>query len=181
MSIKLFLSRKEMFGFFMPGFFFGILYVNLTAQNTFTSPGIFSESFLRQYEAAEVAAGIYLLYLIRVRVFPFLMLIGLSFTRVRKFSAGAFLAWTGLSCGIILSMAVMEMGIKGIFFCIVGVLPQFLLYIPSYVVVLWYCWIYPQNKWNREKTVFVVGTMLGGILLEAYVNPTLVKGMLGMF
>ena len=54
-----------MFAFFMPGFLFGILYVNLTAQNTFTSPGIFSESFLRQYEAAEVAAGIYLLYLIR--------------------------------------------------------------------------------------------------------------------
>ncbi len=174
-------SRKQMLAFFMPGFLLGILYMNLTAQNTFTNPGIFSESFLRQYEAAEVAAGIYLMYLIRVRVFPFLMLVGLSFTRVRKFSAGAFLVWTGFSCGLLLSMAVMEMGIKGILFCVIGVLPQFLLYIPSYMVVLWYCWIYPQNRWNREKTVFVVAAMLAGILLEAYVNPVLVKGALRLF
>lgn len=178
--MKIFHSRKQMFAFFMPGFLLGIFYMNLTAQNTFADPGIFSESFLRQYEAAEIAAGIYLLYLIRIRIVPFLMLIGLSFTRARKLSAGAFLAWTGFSCGLILSMAVLEMGIKGILFCIAGALPQFLLYVPAYIVVLWYCWIYPQNRWNREKTIFVAGTMLVGILLETYINPALVKGVLSI-
>lgn len=178
--MKIFHSRKQMFAFFMPGFLCGILYMNLTAQNTVANPGIFSESFLRQYEAAEIASGVYLLYLIRIRIMPFFMLIGLSFTRMRKVSAGAFLAWTGFSCGVILSMAVMEMGIRGILFCVAGVLPQFLVYVPAYVVVLWYCWIYPQNRWNREKTIFVVGAMLAGILLEVYVNPMLVKGVLNL-
>lgn len=176
--MKIFHSRKQMLAFFMPGFLCGILYMNLTAQNSVTDPGIFGESFLRQYEAAEVAAGIYLFYLVRMRITPFLMLIGLSFTRMRKITAGAFLIWTGFSCGLILSMSVMEMGIKGIALCIAGVLPQFLLYIPSYLVILWYCWVYPQNRWNREKTIFVVATMVAGILLEAYVNPVLVKGVL---
>ena len=178
--MKIFRSRKQMFAFFMSGFFVGILYMNLTAQNTFANPGIFSESFLRQYEAAEVASGIFLLYLIRIRIMHFLMLIVLSFTRMRKASAGVFLVWTGFSCGLILSMAVLKMGIKGIMFCIAGGLPQFLLYVPAYVVILWYCWIYPQNRWNREKTIFVVGTMLAGILLETYVNPILVKGVLNL-
>ena len=176
--MKILRSRKQMLAFFMPGFLFGILYINLTAQNMFSGPGIFRESFLRQYEAAEVTAAEYLLYLIKVRVIPFAGLMGLSFTRFRKIAAGGFLIWTGFSSGIVLSMAVLEMGMRGIGLCVVGVLPQFLLYISSYMVLLWYCWIYPQNRWNREKTVFVVLTMGIGMLLEAYVNPILVKGFL---
>lgn len=169
-----------MFAFFMPGFLLGIIYVNLIAKQYLAQPGIFSDYFLKQYAVADVIAREYILYLVRVRILPFLVIFGLSFTKLRKFSAFAFLLWTGFSGGMLLSMAVLGMGIKGSILCIVGILPHFLLYVPAYIVVLWYCWGYPVNRWNQQKTVFVVLTMVMGILLEAYVSPMLMKGFLGI-
>lgn len=177
--MKILYTRKQMFAFFMPGFLLGILYVNFAARQYMAEPGIFSTYFLKQYAALEVAAGDYMLYLIRIRIFPFVLLTGLAFTKMKKISAVFFLLWTGFSSGMLLTMAVIGMGVKGIIFCIVGIVPHFLCYIPAYIVVLWYCWMYPQNRWNRQKTVFAVLMMLMGLILEAHVNPVLVKTFLG--
>lgn len=177
--MKILHTRKQMFAFFMPGFLFGIIYVNLIAKQYTAQPGIFSDYFLKQYAAADVVAREYILYLVRIRILPFLLILGLSFTKLRKLSAFLFLLWTGFSSGMLLSMAVLGMGIKGSILCVVGILPHFLLYIPAYVVVLWYCWGYPVNQWNQQKTVFVVLTMVMGIVLEAYVSPIWMKWFLG--
>lgn len=173
--MKILHTRKQMFAFFMPGFFLGILYVNLIAKQYTAEPGIFSDYFLKQYAVADVVAHEYIFYLARIRILPFLLIIGLSFTKIRKFSALAFLLWTGFSSGMLLSMAVLGMGVKGSILCIVGVLPHFLFYIPAYVVVLWYCFMYPQNRWNQQKTIFVVLTITVGVVLEAYVSPVLME------
>lgn len=79
--------------------------------------------------------------------------------------------WTGFLGGMLLTMAAFSMGVKGIILCIVGVLPQFILYIPAYVVLLWYAMNVSISTWNRQKTVFVVLMMTMGIVLEAYINP----------
>jgi uncharacterized membrane protein SpoIIM required for sporulation len=72
-------------------------------------------------------------------------------------------------------MAVLEMGIKGSFLCLVGIFPQFILYIPAYLIVLWYSYSYPQATWNGQKTFFVCLTVILGILLEVYINPILMQ------
>ena len=77
-------------------------------------------------------------------------------------------------------MAVVGMGVKGIILCVVGILPQFLCYIPACIVVLWYCWMYPRNRWNKQKTVFVALMVLMGLVMEAYVNPIWMKAFLGI-
>lgn len=120
----------------------------------------------------------YIWYLIRVRTIPFLVLLGLAFTKIRKAASIAFIVWTGFSGGMLLSMGVLGMGIKGSILCIVGILPQFLLYIPAYMVVIWYSYTYPQNKWNAQKSIFVGLAMTVGIILEAYVNPILMQAFL---
>ena len=142
-------------------------------------PGIFSDFFLKQYQSVEIVAKEYLWYLIRIRFVPVLILLGLAFTKIRKVSAIAFAVWTGFSGGMLLSMAVLGMGIKGSLLCIVGILPQFLLYVPAYMVVIWYSYTYPKNHWNTQKTIFVGLALCVGVMLEAYVNPLLVKGFLG--
>lgn len=177
--VRMLHTRKWMFAFFMPGFFLGIIYVNLIVKQYTAEPGIFSDYFLEQYAAADVVAREYILYLARIRILPFLLILGMSFTRLRKVSAFGYLLWTGFSSGMLLSMAVLSMGIKGSILCIVGILPQFLFYVPAYVVVLWYCCSYPGSRWNQQKTIFVVVTMMAGIILEAYVNPIVVKWFLG--
>ena len=163
----------------MPGFLLGILYVNLIMKQYTAEPGIFSDYFLKQYQSVSIVAEEYIWYLIKIRAVPFLILLGLAFTKMRKAASIAFLVWTGFSSGMLLSMAVLSMGIKGSILCIVGILPQFLLYVPAYMVIIWYSYTYPQNKWNTQKSIFLGLTMLVGIILEAYVNPILRQGYLG--
>ena len=169
--MKILHSKKQMLAFFLPGFLLGILYVNFIVKQYIAEPGIFSTYFLRQYAAVDIIAGEYMLYLVRVRLFPAALLAGLAFTRMRKIAAVIFLLWTGFSSGML---------VKGIILCVVGILPHFLCYIPACIVVLWYCWMYPRNRWNRQKTVFVALMLMMGLILESYVNPVWMKAFLGI-
>ena len=195
--MKIFHSRKQFLVFFMPGFLLGIVYVNFIARQYMAEPGIFSDFFLNQFQSVSIDAREYIWYLLRLRAVPFLALAGLSLTRAGKASAVLFLVWTGISAGILISAAVLNLGIKGSLLCLVGLFPQFLLYIPAYVVLLWYCYTVPQTHWNRQKTIFVSLAMSQthwnrqktifvslamsvGILLEIYINPMIVKAFLSV-
>lgn len=178
--MKILHTKWQMLSLFMTAFLLGILYVNIFAKHSVTELQVFSEYFLTQYAGLDVDAREYLLYLMRVRLLPFILVMVLTFTKIRKISAAAAVLWTGFSGGILLSLAAMNMGIKGILFCMVGIFPHFFLYIPAYIVLLVYSWQYPRNQWNRQKTIFITAAMLAGILLETYVNPVLIKGFLRM-
>ena len=153
--MKILHTRKQLFAFFMPGFLLGILYVNLIMKQYTAEPGIFSDYFLKQYQSVSIVAEEYIWYLIKIRAVPFLILLGLAFTKMRKAASIAFLVWTGFSSGMLLSMAVLSMGIKGSILCIVGILPQFLLYVPAYMFIIWYSYTYPQNKCNTQKSILL--------------------------
>lgn len=178
--MKIFRTRKQFLVFFMPGFLLGIIYVNFIAGKYMAEPGIFSEYFLNQFQTVSVNVREYIWYLLRFRAVPFLVLAALSFTKAGKASAALFLVWTGISGGVLISAAVLNMGIKGSLLCIVGLFPQFLMYIPAYMVLLWHCCTVPQSQWNRQKTLFVSLTMAVGIILELYVNPVIVKAFLSV-
>ena len=95
--------------------------------------------------------------------------------RIRKIVAAFFLLWTGMSGGILLSEAVAELGMKGSILCVAGLFPQFLFYVPAVLALLRFCWNYPQNQWNRQKTFFVCGLFLIGIFSESCLNPWLIQ------
>ena len=179
--MKIFRSKKHLLAFFMPGFLLGIVYVNFVAKKYVAEPGIFSDYFLEQFQNTRIDAREFIWYLLRLRVLPFLVLAGVSLTKMRKIGAVLFLVWTGLSGGILISTAVLSLGIKGSILCIAGVFPQFVFYIPGYLVLIWYCYNYPQNRWNRQKTIFVILMLAVGIILEMYVNPSLVRIFLKTF
>ena len=135
--MKMFHVKRQLLALFMPGFLLGILYVNLEAEQFAAGAGIFSEYFLKQYRAADILTGEYIWYLLQVRLLPFLVLLGSAFTKFRKAAVILFLIWTGFSAGLLFSMAVLGMGVKGSILCIAGMLPQFLCYIPAYLIVVW--------------------------------------------
>ncbi len=178
--MRVFHTRKQLLVFFMPGFLLGILYVNFIAKNYMAEPGIFSDYFLNQFRTVQIDVREYLWYLLRLRALPLLVLAGLSFTRLRRAAAALFLAWTGMSWGILISAAVLNMGIRGCLLCLTGLVPQFFFYIPAYLVLLWNCYAAAQSSWNRQKIVFVLLCMSVGIILELYVNPILVKAFLSV-
>lgn len=176
--MKILHSKRQLLALFMPGFLLGVLYVNLLAKKYVAEPGIFSEYFLDQFQTVKIEPGEYLWYLLRLRILPFLAVLALSMTKMRRVTAALFLLWTGMSAGILISTAVLSMGIRGSFLCLAGVFPQFIFYIPAYLILLWYCWAYPKSPWNRQKTVFVLTALAVGILLEIYVNPSVVRAFL---
>ncbi len=178
--MKIFRSKKQFLIFFMPGFLLGIVYVNFVARKYMAEPGIFSDFFLNQFQSVSIDVKEYVWYLLRLRAAPFLALAGLSFTKAGKISAVLFLVWTGISAGILVSAAVLNMGIKGSILCLAGLFPQFLFYIPAYAILLWYCYTVPQTHWNRQKTIFVSLAMSVGIILELYVNPMIIKAFLSL-
>ena len=174
-AMKMFRTGKQLLAFFMPGFLLGIIYVNFIAKKYMAEPVIFSDYFLEQFAGMKIEEKEYIWYLLRLRVLPLLVLGGLSMTKARRISAALFLVWTGITGGILISDAALNMGIRGSILCVVALLPQFLLYGPADLVILMYGWMAPGSRWNRQKTVFVVLTMSAGILLELYVNPVLLK------
>lgn len=178
--MKIFHTRKQFLAFFMPGFLFGIIYVNFFAVKYMAEPGIFSDYFLNQFKDIRIDTSEYIWYLVRLRAIPFCVLILLSFTKLRKAAAVLFLVWTGISAGILISSAAADLGLRGCLLCVAALFPQFLFYIPAFVVLLWYCYTVPQSRWNRQKTIFVCLAMSLGFITELYVNPVLVKGFLSV-
>lgn len=173
--MKIFHTRKQMLAFFMPGFILGIAYINFFARRYVAGEGIFERQILEQYVKASFDVREYLFYVLRMRLIPFLLLALTIFMSIRKIVAYAFLLWTGFTSGMILSTAALELGAQGCLFCIVGVFPQMFFYVSAYIVILWYSMMYPHNRWNRQKTGFVIAMMAAGILSEALLNPILVK------
>ena len=173
--MKVFHVKKQLAALFMPGFLIGIIYVNFLAKKYVAAPDLFSEYFLDQFRGVQIDEKEYLWYLLRIRCVPFFMLSGLALTKLKKVSAGLFLGWTGISVGVLVSLAASNLGMKGCLLCLIGVSPQFLFYIPAYFMILKYCNESEDGRWNRQKTIFVGLMMSLGIITELYVNPVLVK------
>lgn len=74
-----------------------------------------------------------------------------------------------------MTAAVMQIGIKGVILCVVGLMPHVLFYTAGYVMLLWYLFCYPQIKWDFMKSVCFVLLIAVGVVLECYVNPALMK------
>ena len=161
--------------FCMLGFLTGIIYANLMSKDYIASMGIFSELFLSQYTQAEIDVMEFMWYVIRVRVLPLVLVAALGCTRLRKGIAGGFLAWTGFCAGMIMTSAVLKMGVKGVILCLIALMPHFLFYAAGYIVLLWYLFTYPEARWNLSKTVCIALFLIVGILLECYVNPIIME------
>ena len=173
--MKIFHTGRQWLALFMVGFLAGIIYVNLMADQYSGGADLFSSYFLNQLQAMEVKTGEYLWYLLKARGIPLAIVILISRTRAKKTGAGIFLLWTGISAGVLISTAILELGIRGSLLCVIGVFPQFLFYIPAILLILLYCWKWPQCHWERQKTVFVAWMMLTGIFSELYINPVLLR------
>lgn len=168
-------ARRYFAAAFMVGFVGGILFANLAVQDYVTTTGIFNTYFLKQYSQEEVQAAEYIVYLSGVRLIPLLLIVLAGQTRIRKMISVAVFVWAGFSAGTIVCAAILNMGIVGIVFWIIAMIPQFLFYAFAYLIVLWYFFTVPESRWNAGKTITVLVFMAAGLIMEAYVNPILVQ------
>lgn len=168
-------SKRFFILFYMLGFFAGIIYVNVMAGEYIIDTGIWGEFFREQYLQTDIEVGEFLWYVTYIRVWPVICLAVLGGTKLRKAGVWGFVLWTGFSSGLVLTSAVMKLGVKGIILCLISMTPHFLCYIAGYLMLLWFLVEYPGSRWNLTKTVCFVLLIAMGILLECYVNPVIMK------
>ena len=161
--MKAFRTGHYFLALFFTGFLTGILIVNYIWGEQLSLIGTFTEVYLMRLKNEKISFQQYIWYLIQVRGIFFLVLFLAMGIRIRKIVAACFLLWTGMS------------GMKGSILCVAGLFPQFLFYVPAVLVLLRFCWNYPQNQWNRQKTFFVCGLFLIGIFSESCLNPWLIQ------
>lgn len=159
----------------MMGFVIGIMYSNLLSKQEIADMGIFHEYFLGQFAQLDIVTADFVWYIARIRIVPALALGALGCTRFRKAAAVVFLVWTGFSCGLIMTAAVLKMGGRGLVLCLIALTPHLFFYAAGYLVLLLYLLRYPQVRWNASKTVCMTLLLLAGMLLECCVNPVLMQ------
>ena len=172
-------SKRCFILFCMLGFLAGIMYTNLLSRDYIASMGSFSDYFLEQYGQTSIDGEEFLWFVLQKRSLPLILVCALGCTRLRRAVAVGFLAWTGFSGGILMTSAVLQTGIRGIFLCLAALFPHFLFYGAAWVILLWYFFQYPKMEWNRMKTLGFLLLTAVGMLLECYVNPVLLKWMIG--
>lgn len=163
---------------YMIGFLLGIVYMNMSAGEYISSMGIFNRNFAEQFQKTDIDGVQYLGYLVRLRVLPAIILALIGTTRFRRIGSAVFLVWTGMLCGVYFTCAVMNHGVSGVLFCVVGLLPHMACYLFAYGILLMTIFFYPKKQWNYEKTIAFCLAICMGIALEYKANPVLVKMIL---
>lgn len=165
--------KKVFLAIFMSGLVVGIIYVNIWAADYLSITGIFNANYLNEYLAISGSSFAYILYLLRIRMLPLVILGVLVQTKMRRMIVYIFFVWTGFLWGIYTSMGVVVLGVKGVLFCVIALFPHMICYIPAYLILLVYMYDYPQSSWNIYKASAFVACLVVGIFLESMVNPVI--------
>ena len=163
------------------GFLIGIIYENMISKSGGVSVELFQSYFLNQIGQMDIVTEEYLWYVIRARVIPFLLLLLLSTLRWKKTIVSVWISCTGFLFGMLIVSSVIQLGIKGILFCLAICLPHMIFYIMAFGMYLMRLYRYPGDHWNGTKTIFVVLMMVLGIVLEAYLGPVILKSVIRIF
>jgi hypothetical protein len=166
--------------FLAVGFLVGILYRNIISGREMITTELFLKSNLQRYLHTNIIAEKYLFYVVKERLFLFGVILLLGCIRWKKVVVGICISVTGFIMGVLTVSAILQLGIKGIFFCLTALFPQSIFYGCAVSIMLVYWYWYPKRPWNRVKTIFVILIFILGILMEVYVNPILVKWVIKM-
>lgn len=183
------------------GFAVGLVLMNLGKKALLYNTGLLSEYTLYDLKYSGVDSHAFFLYLLQKRIGIALVLAVLSTTWLGLAAAWTGAAWLGVSFGMLMMASILRYGLKGILLIFAGVFPQILVYFPAALLLLqWiqeFCMAiyYPErlkefqevkdrSQLLRKKALrlpLLLAALLFGCLLEGYVNPKIVSGLLKIF
>lgn len=156
------------------GFLIGIVYENV-AGTIF----IFQTEYLKLFQEMSLDRKEYLFYILKVRVYP---LIGIPFLwnfKWRKIITIFLVGWFGFFSGRLLVSAILLQGIKGICLYIAVAFPHMVFYLFAYLILVFHLFSDRKQRWNKLKTIVLVLLFSLGIGCEVYINPQIVKRIIG--
>lgn len=178
-------------------FCLGIILVNIIASEYLSEMGMFGDYFLMQFKSVELNTQSLFFYVFEKRMLFLIFLFVVGFTSIGCICSYICIGWFGLCSGLLLSLAAKEQGVIGMFICFLGVMPQFIIYVPFGYLFLKKMYrissqLHFQNTagmlergYKRQIIlsyflVFLLTVVLYfiGVLLESYVNPVILKKVL---
>ncbi len=185
---------------FMIGFFMGILIVNLGYETWVRNGSLLGTEMMSRLKNSRPEGESLVEYILRHRLSAVCLLSLVSTTVVGMPILGAYICYTGLAAGCLLSVAVVRYGIRGLLFMAGVLLPQSILLIPAYICL--FLWAVDVNqtlyaprmqldgyerfssRFYMKKCAQMVGiasVVIIGCLLESYVNPSVLHFVLKIF
>lgn len=184
------IHKKFFIVLFMIGFLVGILFTNIFGKAYILGVGLLGEYFLLHFKYTQINYNRLLMYVFQERIQLFLVVCILGITNIGIPVIGAFFVWLGFSSGVLLSVGILKFGLKGIMICLSAVFPQFLIYIPVYLLYsdkLIDQKVSGRSTWKKQKWLqYVLFVVLGilviafGAVLETYINPIILKKVLSL-
>jgi hypothetical protein len=197
-NIRLYPGRHNFLAVFCVGLLVGVFVLNIGKGILLEETGLFDEYTLYNMKYMTVDNSALFCYILRKRIGKLLILAVISTTYLGLAACMGIVFWYGMSAGVLLTSLTIRYGLKGILLAIVSVLPQYLLYIPVMLAMLFWCEtvfhsIYNRNGggyealdrifWIRKagQLLAVILITAFGCLLEGYINPYLLLGYLKIF
>lgn len=178
----------------------GILMSNFMGREKTADIGILNNYFMEKFKYAGINGENLFFYILGERA-PFLiLLLLLAFSSLGIAAGIAVLAWQGFSIGFMLATAVAKYGARGILLILGGMFPQYLIYLPVYAACLGFSVFFRKRSSDSGKStrsmereyirMYGIGiglaallllVFIGGIFLESYINPVILKKILKIF
>lgn len=183
--------------FFSLGFIAGVLLVNIKTDYFLEDSLFFGEELLNRLSYSSFHNEQYMVYLLQNRIGILLFLLVAATTILGIVILYLYVAWFGMSLGILMAVVIMRYGGKGIFIFLGAVLPQEMIYIPAFLflvnllhdlcAVIYFPGKMFGNAHMGKKQflikgiityIMIVGVVIIGVFLESYVNPYLLRNIL---
>lgn len=185
---------QVMKGGILGAFVAGIFMANIMGREAVSNAGILNDYFVEKFQYTQINGENLFFYIFGERVPLLLLLLLLAFTAFGIIGGILMIGWQGFSVGFMLSSAIAKYGMKGILLVLGGLFPQYLFYLPVYLL---YCYltVYLRQRLYMERRgqmldrgyICAAGLLAGagllflfaaGIFLESYINPVILKQIL---
>lgn len=196
-------QRTHFLYVFLFGFFIGVFFMNFWKSILLTDAGFLDEEMLYQMKYTQIDTGLFFFYVLKKRLASFFLLAVMATTCLGiAVTYGAFV-WYGFAGGSFMAAVCLRYGLKGILLLCAAFLPQYLLYVPAFWLLLSWCYqicctlYFPAKVYGgwedtyRSKKAFLLAkgvqllvllaVVITGIILESYVNPIILTNLLKIF
>lgn len=175
--------KQQMFLDFLLCFLAGIVLANLLGSDSFQKNGTLTRYYLKQFQYADIRSPELLWHVSCNRLIIFVALLVLGTIPKGKLVHILFVAWSGFAYGYFCVILLSAFGVKGLILCFLALFPQFLAYVPIYLGLVELSMHRREHSgWKGIAAVaFLLLVLVIGILLESYINPSILQKVLKIF
>ena len=175
---------------FFLGIIVGIIIIFLFRSRLLSDIYVMNEEWILYMQNGQVNSKTLFVYILIKRMKELGLLVLMSTTFAGLFCIYGYTGLVGMGTGMLMGVACLRYGIKGLWMLIVASFPQTLVYVPVFLYIFHLCYMlciklyYPhKDYWKTSSStkvflfknlfaiIIAIVVVIIGILLESYVNP----------